>query len=227
MNKKFAIAAAALALTVGAATAAGATTFTGSYSATYNTSDSQGLPVSISDATPGFGPNFSFNLNNVGQSASINLFDVFTNQNDLDSNDGTPKAFSVTFNFTAPSAVSGSVTGSTEGETVPVTFLGWYVGNSEEGSLTWNNGGDTTLNFGSFGNLLVHLNDVTFNEGWPSYRDPSLGDDPGLVKASFTLQSPTAAAVPEPMTWALMLMGFGGLGAALRANRRQGALTVA
>ena len=27
-------------------------------------------------------------------------------------------------------------------------------------------------------------------------------------------------AVPEPMSWALMLVGFGGLGAMLRSNRR-------
>jgi len=27
--------------------------------------------------------------------------------------------------------------------------------------------------------------------------------------------------LPEPATWAVMLMGFGGLGAALRANQRR------
>ncbi|UUR09474.1 PEPxxWA-CTERM sorting domain-containing protein [Sphingomonas glaciei] len=30
-----------------------------------------------------------------------------------------------------------------------------------------------------------------------------------------------AAAVPEPGTWALMLVGFGSIGAALRRGRRQ------
>ncbi|MBU1374556.1 MAG: PEPxxWA-CTERM sorting domain-containing protein [Alphaproteobacteria bacterium] len=29
------------------------------------------------------------------------------------------------------------------------------------------------------------------------------------------------AAVPEPMTWTLMIMGFGGAGAALRRQRRR------
>jgi hypothetical protein len=28
-------------------------------------------------------------------------------------------------------------------------------------------------------------------------------------------------AVPEPATWAMMLIGFGGLGAVLRGNRRR------
>jgi hypothetical protein len=35
-------------------------------------------------------------------------------------------------------------------------------------------------------------------------------------------------AVPEPATWAMMLIGFGGLGAALRMNhRRTAAVAVA
>ena len=38
--------------------------------------------------------------------------------------------------------------------------------------------------------------------------------------------SPTGAAtVPEPATWAVMLVGFGGLGLALRSSRRRQALT--
>ncbi len=31
----------------------------------------------------------------------------------------------------------------------------------------------------------------------------------------------TAGAVPEPAAWALMIAGFGGVGAALRSNRRR------
>jgi hypothetical protein len=34
-------------------------------------------------------------------------------------------------------------------------------------------------------------------------------------------------AVPEPTSWALMLMGFGGLGAMLRSNRRRQVAAVA
>jgi hypothetical protein len=38
------------------------------------------------------------------------------------------------------------------------------------------------------------------------------------------LGSTLIASVPEPATWALMLVGFAGLGAALRANRRSAAI---
>jgi hypothetical protein len=52
--------------------------------------------------------------------------------------------------------------------------------------------------------------------------DNPYGDNRGGVSLSVT--TPTAA-VPEPATWALMLLGFGGLGAVLR--RRHGQVTLA
>ncbi|HKR87738.1 MAG TPA: PEP-CTERM sorting domain-containing protein [Phenylobacterium sp.] len=216
MNKILVAATAAFAL-AGAATAASATTFAGTWSTTYNSSDAAGLPIVINnDASSPASGNFNFNLTGVGSSTSVNLFTISTDQNSLDSNDGTPKAFTLSFNFTAPQAASGSVGGVTEGESVPVYFHGWYVGSTDEGALTWNNGGNTTLNFGSYGKLLVHLDDVTFNLGGSDC-------DPATVAAKFTL----ASAVPEPMTWALMLTGFFGMGAAMRANRRRAAFTAA
>ena len=44
--------------------------------------------------------------------------------------------------------------------------------------------------------------------------------DPSLEAEGGFDFSGTAAAVPEPATWAMMLIGFGGLGAALRGSRR-------
>jgi hypothetical protein len=37
----------------------------------------------------------------------------------------------------------------------------------------------------------------------------------------------TAAAVPEPSTWAMMLVGFGGLGGVVRRSRRRAIATIA
>jgi hypothetical protein len=46
--------------------------------------------------------------------------------------------------------------------------------------------------------------------------------DPVAALDSFTV---SIASVPEPATWAMMLVGFGGLGAAMRASRRAKAAT--
>ena len=37
----------------------------------------------------------------------------------------------------------------------------------------------------------------------------------------------SGGAVPEPATWAVMLLGFGGVGAAMRARHRKQALAAA
>lgn len=47
-----------------------------------------------------------------------------------------------------------------------------------------------------------------------------------LVRTTATVVS-VAGAVPEPATWALMLLGFGGIGVAMRRRRRFAALQVA
>jgi len=43
------------------------------------------------------------------------------------------------------------------------------------------------------------------------------------ASAVFAVEKVTVAAVPEPATWAMMLLGFAGLGGALRTRRRVGA----
>ena len=55
--------------------------------------------------------------------------------------------------------------------------------------------------------LLLGVNDDIFDDN----------------SGSLTMQvsGPTAAGVPEPATWAIMLAGFGGLGVAMRSRRRQ------
>lgn len=47
-----------------------------------------------------------------------------------------------------------------------------------------------------------------------------------FTSTQFAFESDTFSfnAVPEPATWALMIMGFGGIGAMLRSNRRRQAL---
>jgi len=47
---------------------------------------------------------------------------------------------------------------------------------------------------------------------------------PGAAAPAFQSVSPDTPAVPEPSAWAMMLVGFGGLGAVMRARRRPGAV---
>lgn len=53
-----------------------------------------------------------------------------------------------------------------------------------------------------------------------SFANPSTGAPPFAL-----LDGVSLTAVPEPAAWAIMLVGFGGIGAAIRARRKQAAAT--
>jgi hypothetical protein len=69
--------------------------------------------------------------------------------------------------------------------------------------------------------LYLGLADACGYNGGPS----CYGDNLGSFTVTSTGVSPSSGGVPEPATWALMLTGFGGMGAVLR--RRRTATTVA
>ena len=193
----------------GLATAANATTFAGSYTATVHTSGN-GLLLQTQDLTPGAGTNFTFDLSTLAQTADVNLFDLWTNEASADLDDFAPQTISVTFDFTAPNPIQD---GSVGGVTGAYTFFGLFSG----GYVQWANGGNQTFNFGNGGQLAVHLDDATFNTG------PGLNFDEGpgeraTITAQFNLNS-LSAAVPEPATWGMMIMGFGLAGAVMRRRR--------
>jgi hypothetical protein len=75
------------------------------------------------------------------------------------------------------------------------------------------------------GSISGSLGSLTTTSGFGASVDrvvfDGIGGDGGFALDNIVLNSPMAAAVPEPGTWALMLFGFGGIGTALRRGRRQ------
>lgn len=123
------------------------------------------------------------------------------------------------------------VTGLTEGDSVTLSLWSTqWVENSINGRITYN------IRDLSAGHLLLATGTVyvdgtpwtrsTLNavvNGTQGVRIELLGDTdhqagPGLDDVSLT------AGVPEPATWALMIAGFGGIGAILRRSRKTPAL---
>ena len=202
MRNRLIFAAASLAaVCVAASSASASTTFDGGYAASYNTTD-PGLVISTQPENS----TFSFSLNQ-GGTASVDLFQIFTPEGSVEKDDKSAKPISVTFSFTAPTVFGGTVNGSTVGKS---TLFGLF----QDGVLTWNNHGNAQMFFGNGGELDVHLNGATFDNGIGGLGN--LGG-PATVTALFT---EVTASVPEPATWASMLLGVFGIGAVLRLAKK-------
>ena len=78
----------------------------------------------------------------------------------------------------------------------------------------FDNVGDTSLTYGGSASFL-HL-----PSGCPTGDDAYEEAEDGCGWVSYTLTYDYTPAVPEPGTWAMMLIGFAGVGMALRRSRR-------
>jgi choice-of-anchor C domain-containing protein len=135
-----------------------------------------------------------------------------------------------------PGAISQAITGLTPGQHFDVKF-----------SFSGNPGGDpiktlmVTLDGGSMKTLTFNTTaegNSTANMGWKSESlaftatsglnllEFASGDENQNSRWGPAIASISIAA-PEPATWAMMLIGFGGLGAALRMYRRRTAVAAA
>lgn len=133
--------------------------------------------------------------------------------------------------YSGPTQTMGGITISTGANLLSGTFLGSvFTGYGSSGSLV-----DSTL----AGGLVSYTSDfLTFDPSgdqglslaFTSITPPvhvvngRLTDFTAVTSANFAADSSISVVggpgVPEPATWAIMLVGLGGLGATLRMNRR-------
>lgn len=97
-----------------------------------------------------------------------------------------------------------------------VTFVNTGGGSVTPVSNGFFNGGTLTFGNGAV-NLLNGSNSITFAY---SGGDQGLGDEGWGINSATIDGNAFAGGVPEPAAWSLMILGFGLVGSALRAERK-------
>lgn len=128
-----------------------------------------------------------------------------------------------TFTLGAKTTVSGVMNAGTftSSAPTPVMFTGItlydgnYTGTGMAPTTTALTVGQFTLN----GSNSISYAPVTLDAGRYSILVSGTNTDNTSIGSSISFTTP--AAVPEAATWAMMLVGFGGIGGALRSNRRK------
>jgi len=136
---------------------------------------------------------------------------------------GPPAAFSGIFSLTGDGLfANGSQTLTTDPANIPFWTGGFNDNNGAFTPQPWvmPTGSVVQATSFSWGNIVGTANWI-----WPS--DASSGGATGQCgnctvdfMAQFTVGTGISSGVPEPGTWALMLLGVGAIGASLRTNRR-------
>lgn len=162
-----------------------------------------GVPLSFGPLTLDLDPTSA-----TPQSRAANVFSISSPESTVNLFEDTkPYEIAVSFAFGSPLGTTGSpVVGTTRGIYTLIT-RGF-------GNVTW--GGPQTFTFGNGGAFSVSLRDTNF----------AINGATTNVVGDFRLISESVAAVPEPATWAMMLLGFGMAGAGLRSRRKQQAVRV-
>ena len=117
----------------------------------------------------------------------------------------------------APVTISTGGLGLTAGKQYVAFFSGAGMGNPTYDSAAM----ETTYNYkGSTFVTMVYDNAM----GGSPFTDTAnwnLSIPGNVPTATFDFSHPSSSGAPEPAIWAMMLLGFGGLGAALRQSRRR------
>lgn len=146
-------------------------------------------------------------------------------------------AATLQFNFSGPSGTAMFQLDSNPTPDFSQSFIGsdQFSFSNVAGTFGGVAGTASTISFGN--GIFASLNINAPNLGFTQFSAPPLftgpPDAPMFLTGSFTLInpffgngqltiSPAAAAVPEPATWLIMLVGFGGVGLAMRRRRQIG-----
>ncbi len=186
------------------------------------------------------GTDFSASLNqDIDSSGAVNIGE-FQHVNFPISSGGSIEG--ITLMFTTDVWAAGSFLGT---KTFEYNFSHWETTNSSNPCANggWNNTGinangcadQVTMNFNSNSQVFViDGKEYTLNiagflvDGVPSggfwTKEQALNS--AFIRGKIDLYS-VASAVPEPTTWALMIVGFGAAGAMVRSARRREGLTLA
>ena len=112
-----------------------------------------------------------------------------------------------------------------ESGTAAVTSA-FYVTNLYSSDIDINTFSVAPLQVSDNGTYWLELQNAVTNDGGLAYWDQTVGASQNwnnqgrhLLGNTFEILN-TDASVPEPASWAMMLIGFGGLGAAMRARRK-------
>jgi hypothetical protein len=168
------------------------------YDVLLNTSD-PGLVLWSRDVLP---DGYQFTLNTVGQSTTVNLFQIGTRETQLNWDDLVPETINVSFAFSSPPPPF-----DTEADGITGAFQ-WGSATNPFGYVVWDN--PLLVAFGTTGLLGITLEHETFSLPGSAY-----------VSATFTLLSEDTGGsptpVPEPST--MILFGSGAAAMALRRRR--------
>jgi hypothetical protein len=196
------------------ASQAQATVFTGTWELTNYENSDPGLVLGVHNLSPSA---FSIDLG-ASDPQYLDLFKLYTNEETINPDDTAQSPIALKFAFSAPTPNTGplEIGGTTQGW---ATFLGIYQG----GQLTWANGGQATLQWANGvpgisapGNMTLSVNGGTFNEGFFGVDE---GKKHGMVVTAKFDWDNDPVGVPEPATWAMMIMGFGAAGSVIRRRR--------
>lgn len=151
-----------------------------------------------------------------------------------------PSGYTQTFNVfrqlteggfaTASNQINGTVTLNITGSALSVTMAGQVQPFELTSDFTNILGGISDANFSSSGVMSGVSMDLggSFTSNSVDFSTFYLGYQPGTnVTQTAQLSFAAPAAVPEPATWAMMLLGFGAIGFAMRRKAKASALSPA